>query len=140
MHRQDTASEEEANSGNGWRVLVVEDEVLIRLGICDHLRDCGYQVTEAANAEEASHILLAGLAVDFLFTDIQMPGRVDGIDLARWVQATRPNIRIILTSGTPDVSAKVAELCAGAAFVAKPYDAQAVEQRIRNALGGAATY
>ncbi|MDQ2860114.1 MAG: response regulator, partial [Pseudomonadota bacterium] len=66
-------------------VLVVEDEGLVRLDAVEILRDAGYAVVEAANAEQALAVVAGGGAVDVLFTDINMPGRMDGLELARRV-------------------------------------------------------
>jgi CheY-like chemotaxis protein len=80
-------------------ILVVEDEVLIRLEIADSLRDGGFHVLEAAGASEAVEILSTSVRVDLVFTDIQMPGGMDGLGLARWVRRHRPDARVLLTSG-----------------------------------------
>ena len=81
-------------------VLIVEDDVLLRLTIAGSLRDAGFEVLEAANAAEAVQILKC-IPVDALFSDIDMPGRMDGCALAQWVHQRELNVRIILTSG-PD--------------------------------------
>jgi response regulator RpfG family c-di-GMP phosphodiesterase len=68
-------------------VLVVEDEVFIRLVISEYLRDCGYRVIEAANADEALIVLEhLEIAVDVVFSDIEMPGSIGGFDLANWLR------------------------------------------------------
>ena len=70
---------------------MVEDEVLIRLVIADYLRDCGYRVHEAVSAEEAILILQAPeVSIDIVFSDVEMPGEMDGFGLARWVRANKP--------------------------------------------------
>src|SRR5260370_14947398 len=81
-------------------VLIVEDDVLLRLTIAGSLRDAGFEVLEAANAAEAVQVLNC-IPVDALFSDIDMPGRMDGCALAQWVHQRELNVRIILTSG-PD--------------------------------------
>ena len=68
-----------------WAVLVVEDEILVRLTMADCLRAAGYVVVEAANATEALAVLTSGEPVDVIFTDVRMPGAMDGLMLARWV-------------------------------------------------------
>lgn len=116
-------------------VLVVEDDVLIRLVIGEHLRDCGYRVIEAESGDEAMEMLArTDLPIDLVFSDVQMPGEVDGFDLARWVRRERPMMRVILTSG-------VAKLCDAAEYLEtdgplmeKPYGAADVERRIRKIL------
>lgn len=78
-------------------VLVVEDDALIRLCIAEHLREAGYSVMEAMNGDEALSIL-ASVPVDVLFSDIRMPGSIDGAALARWTRAYHPRTHVILTS------------------------------------------
>jgi CheY-like chemotaxis protein len=93
-------------------VLVVEDEVLLRLIISEYLRDCGYRVVEAANADEA--VLVLGhqhLAVDILFSDIDMPGSMDGFGLAQWTRSNRPGLEVILTGSVPRAVNAAASLC-----------------------------
>ncbi len=100
-------------------VLLVEDEVLIRLMVADELRGQGLQVLEATNAEEALTILESSLPVHLLFTDIRMPGRIDGVALARLAQAKFPQLKLIITSSRrPDEPLR--DLAA--VFLAKPYD------------------
>ena len=114
-------------------VLVVEDEVLIRWVIAEHLRDCGYRVIEAASGDEAIDIVQrTALTVDVVFTDVQMPGSIDGFALAQWVRRQRPAIKIILTSGF----AKAADAAQAydASLVPKPYSPIELEQRIRGLL------
>ena len=80
-------------------VLVVEDEVLIRLVIADYLRECGFKVYEAATALEAIEVLESDQAsIDLVFTDIRLPGEINGFALGQWVRANRPGLPVILTS------------------------------------------
>ncbi|HKF99193.1 MAG TPA: response regulator, partial [Xanthobacteraceae bacterium] len=81
-------------------VLVVDDEVLLRLSIADRLRDEGFSVIEAANADEAIGVLQTTIPVHVVLTDVTMPGRTDGIGLARFIEAHGPDTKVILTSGT----------------------------------------
>jgi CheY-like chemotaxis protein len=115
----------------GVTVLVVEDEVLVRLCTADTLRSAGYTVLEAAGADEAmAHLAgVAGIAV--MFSDIQMPGTMDGVELAHFVRATYPALEIILTSGA--VARPVGTEDA-IAFVAKPYAPEDVAKRIGDLL------
>jgi CheY-like chemotaxis protein len=81
------------------RVLVVEDEVLIRSFVADELREGGFQVVEASSADEAWAFLESGEKIDLIFSDVHMPGSMNGLDLARRVQAKYPHVRFIVTSG-----------------------------------------
>lgn len=119
-------------------ILVVEDEVLVRLVIAEYLRECGYRVHEAAHAHEAIAVLESPeVSIDIVFSDVIMPGDLDGFGLARWVRAHRPNIEVILTS-TIDRSAEVAGmLCEAGPLLAKPYEPQGVIDRIKQLIARA---
>jgi len=116
-------------------ILVAEDEVLIRYAICDYLRDCGYHVIEAGSGTEAISVLESNeIAVDLVFSDVQMPGSVDGFGLARWIREYRPAIRIILTSGVVKTAQLASELCEIGPIESKPYRFQSLVDRIRRLL------
>jgi CheY-like chemotaxis protein len=77
-------------------ILLVEDEVLVRMPIAQYLRDCGYKVVEAVNADEAIAVLMhPETVVDIVFSDIEMPGSVDGFGLAKWIREHRPGPCIV---------------------------------------------
>ncbi len=79
-------------------VLVVEDEILVRTAIAEYLRHCGYRVVEAASADEAMTVLQeTAIQVDIVFSDIKMPGSIDGFGLSKWVREHKPGLQIILT-------------------------------------------
>ncbi len=81
------------------RILLVEDDVLIRLSLAEDLRAARYLVIEAGNADEALRIIGSGAEVDVLITDVRMPGTIDGLALARSIRNEHPGIRIILVTG-----------------------------------------
>jgi CheY-like chemotaxis protein len=113
-------------------VLVVEDEVLIRLVIAEYLRECGYKVHEAVNADEAILILRAPeVSIDIVFSDVEMPGEMDGFGLARWVRANMPETQVILTSGAERSADIAGTLCEAGPLLEKPYPIQDVLDRIR---------
>jgi CheY-like chemotaxis protein len=113
-------------------VLVVEDEVLIRLVIADYLRECGYRVHEAVSAEEAVVILQSPeVFVDVVFSDVEMSGGMDGFGLARWIRANKPGTRVILTSGAERSADIAATLCEAGPLLEKPYPSQDVVDRIK---------
>lgn len=114
-------------------VLVVEDELLVREVIADYLQDCGFRVVEAGNADDAIKMLRTEVRIDVVFSDVQMPGSLDGFDLARWIRREQPNVKIILTSGLARAAA-ASELCADGLLMAKPYRHGEVERRIRSLL------
>jgi CheY-like chemotaxis protein len=122
--------------GAAKTIVVVEDEVLVRLEIADYLRDCGYQVIEANNADEALEVLRSDTAVDLVFSDIQMPGSMDGFGLARWIREHQPGTRVILTSGIVKSAEAARDLCEDGPMMQKPYHHNQVVQRIRALLAG----
>jgi DNA-binding response OmpR family regulator len=86
--------------GERRSILLVEDEVLVRLSIADELRQAGLTVLEAANADEASTILEShSERVGVVLTDVQLPGSMDGLALARLVRSRYPAIRLVVLSG-----------------------------------------
>jgi DNA-binding response OmpR family regulator len=118
----------------GETILIVEDEVLIRFDVADYLRTCGYRVIEAANATEAIAVLQSGRRIDLVFSDVQLPGSMDGFALARWVRAHQPEIKVILTSGVSRSAEVAGELCEEGPLEKKPYDPQHLLERIRSTL------
>lgn len=100
-------------------VLVVDDEPLIRMNAADMLMDAGWTAIEAADAAEALALLEAHPEVTVLFTDINMPGDMDGLDLARRVHDLRPDVHLIVTSGK--MSPRRDELPGSGEFLGKPY-------------------
>ena len=101
-------------------ILVVEDELFIREDVCGHLEECGFKVLPTTNADEALNTLLARADIDLVFTDVRMPGTMDGLKLARWVLDHRPNIAIIIASGDAGRVFGMRDLRGAHAFT-KPY-------------------
>ena len=101
------------------KILVVEDEPLIRLGLASVIEEAGYEVVEASNATEAIRVLEADRTVGLVLTDVDMPGGMDGIRLAHYVRRLWPPIQLIVISGK--VGVKPGELPVGARFIGKPY-------------------
>ena len=109
-------------------LLVVEDEILIRMLLADELRAEGFSVIEAATANEALSYFQAGVHVDLVLSDIEMPGGLNGVDLIRRLRAQAPNLPTVLTSGhSPGVHE-------ADAFVQKPYDARQVVDLVATLL------
>src|ERR1700709_2847959 len=99
-------------------VLIVEDEMVLRMRAVDIVEDAGFRSVEAVNADEAISILESRSDISLLFTDIQMPGSMDGLKLAHAVHHRWPAIKIILVSGRADPSE--AEKPADSRFFGKP--------------------
>jgi CheY-like chemotaxis protein len=109
-------------------VLVVDDEPWQRMMLSDAFSDAGYEVVEAANAAEALAALQASSDIGIVVTDIQMPGSMDGLRLARYVRDAYPPIALIVSSGA--VRPESRDLPHDAIFLAKPIDVPAMLARI----------
>ena len=114
-------------------ILVVEDEVIIRMGAVQMLEDAGFTVVEAGNARDAVSILEDRNDVRAIFTDINMPGTMDGMRLARMVRDRWPPIHLIVTSGL--IFPSDDHLPPGGKFIQKPYDPRHVIATLRALLG-----
>jgi CheY-like chemotaxis protein len=127
-----------ASSGSAGKtaptILVVADEVLLRMALSDYLRECGYTVVETSDAEEAITVLEANVPVDVAFSDIAMPGSRDGFGLAQWIRRERPGIKVILTAGAARSAEAAGELCEHGPMLAKPYEHADLERHIRALL------
>ena len=110
------------------RVLVVENEPLIRFDAVDFCENAGFDVHEAGDAEEALKLLRARTDIDVLFTDVHMPGTLDGLALAQIAARDHGHVSLIIVSGRerPDP----AVLPAKAVFFAKPYEARHIVEQI----------
>jgi CheY-like chemotaxis protein len=127
------AASDSAASPRGETILVVEDEVLVRLAVAETLRDAGYSVIEAANGDEALEVLATSTQIDVVFTDVNMPGSLDGVALGRYVRSTRPGLKVIVASGRV---ARAAALEAADVFLAKPYDPENIVKAVGSVLAG----
>jgi CheY-like chemotaxis protein len=111
-------------------VLVVEDEMMVRMPIAEYLRDCGYTVLEAGNASEAIDAVDAEGPVSVVFSDVRMPGKMDGFGLAEWFQAHYPSVPVLLTSGYNGGRNLPAGAVARTQFIEKPYSQTQVARQI----------
>ena len=105
-------------------VLVVEDEPLIRMNAIDMIQDAGFETLEAANADDAITLLETRFDIAIMFTDIDMPGSMNGIKLAHAVRDRWPPIKIVTTSG--HFKLKEGDLPDDGRFLPKPYDSRQV--------------
>jgi CheY-like chemotaxis protein len=110
-------------------ILVVEDEPLVRAVAVMHLQERGFSIIEAQDADEAMLILRHDRSIAAVFSDVQMPGSMDGLALAQWLTNTCPTVKVLLTSGriVPDKPMEWR-------FLAKPYKLEDLEQELRNLL------
>jgi CheY-like chemotaxis protein len=100
-------------------VLVVEDEPIIRMGALDFVSAAGFEALEASNAEDAIRILEARSDIHLVFTDVGMPGAMDGVKLAHYIAGRWPPVKLVVASG--NMIDEQSELPAGAKFFCKPY-------------------
>lgn len=100
-------------------VLVVEDEPLIRMVAADALADCGIMAWEAGDAGEALHVLDQHPGIGLVFTDVNMPGEMNGLGLAHEVSLRRPDVSLIVTSAAVTIADE--ELPDSGTFLPKPY-------------------
>jgi CheY-like chemotaxis protein len=110
-------------------VLVVEDDFLVRAVAVAHLQESGFTIVEAQTADEAMLILGDYRSIAAVFSDVHMPGSMDGIALAQWLARMCPNVKVLLTSGRLDPDKSV-----GWHFLAKPYRLEELERKLRNLL------
>lgn len=115
------------------RILVVEDEFLIRLTLAEALADEGFEVLESESGDNALPVLLADPTIALLLTDIQLPGSLDGRALARRARDARPDLPILYMTGRPDPTAE-----AGAGpndrYISKPYTLSDICAAVRSLI------
>lgn len=114
------------------RILIVEDNIALRFTLAEWLRSLKYTVFEATSADEAIVLLESPLEVDLVVTDVQMPGKKDGIELLRYIQNSLPAVKVIVVSGD------VHEVLKGekVPFLKKPYDLEEMASNIAKLLTG----
>jgi YesN/AraC family two-component response regulator len=110
-------------------ILIVEDELLVRLGAAQTIEAAGFEVIQAANADEAIRILEYRSDIRVVFTDVEMPGSMDGLKLAHAVRNRWPPIKLVVTSGHVEVAEQ--DLPQGGRFFAKPYDLKKITDTLR---------
>jgi CheY-like chemotaxis protein len=116
-------------------VLVVEDEALVRLNAVDMVEAAGFEVLSASNADDAIQILETRDDIRAVFTDVQMPGSMDGLGLMRLIKDRWPTIATLVTSG----KTRTTDLPSGVRFITKPYFRPQIEAALRQLLGGSAS-
>jgi CheY-like chemotaxis protein len=113
-------------------VLIVEDESLIRVNAIAMVEEAGFEAIAASDADEAIRILESRDDIRAVFTDVQMPGSMDGIRLARVVRSRWPPVALIVTSGQTDVPET--DLPTGGRFLSKPYAPAQIETALRQLI------
>jgi two-component system, response regulator PdtaR len=115
-------------------VLIVEDEFLVRMGTRAAVETAGFDVLEAGDADEAIAILSARDDIRLIFTDVHMPGSMDGLKLAHFVRDRWPPVKIIATSGRVRIAES--DLPEGGRFLPKPYSAGEITATLRELIQG----
>jgi CheY-like chemotaxis protein len=119
---------------DGLSILVIEDEVIVRLHMAAQLRRSGFRVLEAGNADEALRLLGDDTHLAAVITDLKMPGSLDGLELCSWINHARPSLKIIITTAYPDLGGRIPEGCRYDAMMQKPCDPDAIAQTLRGLL------
>lgn len=115
-------------------ILVVEPEILIRHPLAEYLRECGFEVVEAANSDEARQVIVDGAKkIDIVLADVKSWGE-SGFTLANWIRANSPEIEVALAGTLAKTVEKAGELCGEGTPLSKPYDHRLVHDHIRRLL------
>ena len=117
------------NQAGSFTVLLIESDVLVRMAMADYLRDCGFTVIEAANAEEGLAVLAVHAAIHALLIEARLGGGNGGFRLAQQVRQRHPGVDVILTAGTAAAARKAGELCNGGPLP-QPFPPQELLRRI----------
>jgi two-component system, response regulator PdtaR len=110
-------------------VLVVDDEPIVLMSAADHLTSAGFSVVEVTNADQAIEALERDDSISAVFTDVQMRGSMNGLELMRIVHLRWPEIRVVVTSGNQMFSQR--DVAPGDHFIRKPYAAEDVANALR---------
>ena len=115
-------------------VLLVEPDGLVRTPLASYLRDCGYTVVEASDGNEALALLQRESPVDLVLAAIDLGGDPNGFALAQWVRANLPGVKVLLAGSVEKAAGVAAELCDQGPHLNRPYEPQAVVDRIKRLL------
>ena len=121
-----------AQANRGWAILVCEDDDHVAALVIDLLQQLGHTTTRAADAVAALSVLADGHPVDLLFTDVLMPGGMDGLALAREARRQRPGLPVLLTTGYTGGGASATPL--GVPMLRKPYEMPDLSKAIERAM------
>jgi CheY-like chemotaxis protein len=118
-----------ANSGPKAKALVVDDEALIRMSVCDMLQEIGFEAAEAGNGRDGLAVLAQDPAIGLLVADMGLPG-MSGEELVRQARALRPQLRVVIATGR---SASESAGFSGVSFLGKPFDLAGLRHAIEAA-------
>jgi DNA-binding NtrC family response regulator len=117
-------------------ILLVDDDAIIRMGTAARLVEFGFAPIEARHAAEAVAVLQTAIHVDLVFSDVRMPGTMDGFGLRRWMRVNRAGLPMLLTSGDVAMADLDREQIDATCFFEKPYDIAAIVARARSVIAG----
>ena len=124
---------------NSRTVLVLDDDVLVRMPVVQFLRDCNYRVVEAATIDEAIALLgKTNIPLDVVLSKIDIPGSMNGFGFAQWARSVRPELKILLAATPERAVRNAAELCEIGPTLKRPYDHKLVLDRIKRLLAARA--
>ncbi|WP_339504754.1 hybrid sensor histidine kinase/response regulator [Pseudomonas sp. RL_105y_Pfl2_101] len=133
----ETEQHDVLQSGRQETILVVEDNDEVRNASVELLEQSGYRTLTAANGDEAMELLLEGISVDLIFTDVVMPGLIKSSDLAAWAKVQKPPVPVLFTSGhTRDIISRNHQLSPDTHLLSKPYSPDALTRMVRSVLDG----
>lgn len=116
-------------------ILLVQAAILVRQPLAEYLRECGYQVIEAANAAEARLLLGDGrTSIDLVFVDVGSADEGEGFALAGWIRANHSGVQIMLAGSVDQATREAGALCADGPELTKPYEHRLILERIRRSL------
>jgi signal transduction histidine kinase len=135
--QSEAKSHDAQHRGGHETILVVEDNEAVRVSAVELLREEGYQVLTSTNGDAAMQMLLEGVAVDLIFTDVVMPGLIKSSDLAAWAKVQTPPVAVLFTSGhTRDIISRNHQLSPDTYLLSKPYGPEALTRMVRTVLNG----
>jgi CheY-like chemotaxis protein len=130
----------EVPSDGGETILMVEDDELVRLSVKTLIESLGYRVVSARNGREALEIVRQDAPIDLLFTDIVMPGGMQGPQLVAEARRLRPELKVLYTSGHPEYSTLPYGLDPGIEQLNKPYEPHELAAKLRGVLDSPVPY
>jgi len=110
-------------------ILVMEPDILVRMAICDYLRECGHKVVESSSGDDVLKVLSSEIDINMVFSGAHSADGSDGFALAHRIRIARPDIDVILTAGIENAATKAAEVC-GKGHLTTPYNPQELLKRI----------
>jgi len=116
-------------------ILVIENDLAIRHPLAEYLRECGYQVFEAVDTDEAVAIVIGQRKlITIVICDVQSPGSMDGFGFARWLRDNAADIQLALAASPDRIARQASDICEDGPLMKKPYDHQLLLDRIKQMM------